>query len=75
MEHVSELYPGGPCGLQADLGFFRGPDGRPYRILALHCNQTYSFSSLLYGIPKPDHNEKALAASREHCAKLGPSPL
>lgn len=74
MEHVSDLYLDGPCGLQADLGFFRGPDDRPYRMLALHCHQTYAFSSLLYGIPRAEQNDDALAAIREHCAKLGPPP-
>ena len=74
MEPVSNYYLDGPCGLLSDLRSFRGADGRPYRILALHCHQTYAFSRLMYGIPGSAHNEEALAAIREYCSRLGPAP-
>jgi hypothetical protein len=74
MEHVCDLYQDGPSRLESDFGVFRGPDDRPYRIIALHCHQTYAFCSLLYGIPRPSHNEKALVAIRQYCAKLRPPP-
>jgi len=74
MEPISNLYLEGPCGLESDFRFFRGADGRPYRILALHCLQTYAFSPLMYGVPTRKVNEEALHAIRERCAKLGPAP-